>query len=77
MCRIEEYAEGVECVEVVDWRADVNDAGICASVDEVKALIDRAPTCLVTHGSLEDYTRYGLLTLTCRAGVPLVDLVMT
>ncbi len=76
MCRIDEYAEGVECIDVVRWRADVNDAGIAASLRETRDLLDRAPACLVTHGNSDDYARYGLLALTVRAGAPLVDLVM-
>jgi hypothetical protein len=60
----------------VAWRADVNDAGICASIEQTKNLIAQAPACLVAHGSQDDYVRYGLLALTARAGVPLADLVM-
>jgi hypothetical protein len=77
MCRFDEYAEGPECVEVVRWRADVNNAGITASVTETKDLVAHAPACLVAHGVPEDYARFGLLALTARAEVPLVDLVMS
>ena len=76
MCRFYEYAEGPECVEVVNWRAAVNNAGVAASIEQTKDLLVRAPACLVPHGSADDYAKYGLLALTARAGVPLVDLVM-
>ena len=75
MCRFDEYAEGPECVDVVRWRADVNNAGICASIERTKELLAQAPACLVAHGNPDDYAKFGLLALTARAGVPLVDLV--
>ena len=75
-CRFDEYAEGPECVDVVRWRADVNDAGTCASIEQTKDLIAKAPTCLIPHGTPDDFARYGLLALTARANAPLVDLVM-
>jgi hypothetical protein len=75
-CTFDFYADrSPECVAVADRRADVNNAGISATVDEVKDLIARAPTCLASHGTQDDWARYGVLALTARARVPIVDLM--
>ena len=74
-CRFDEYAEGPECVEVVGWRADVNNVGICASIEQTKDLIAQAPACLAAHGNQDDFARYGVLSLAARAGVPIIELM--
>lgn len=74
-CEFDFYADGPECIAVADWRAAVNNSGIEASIEEVKALIAQAPTCLAAHGSQDDWGRYGLLMLAARAGEPLTALM--
>ena len=76
-CVFDFYADtdGPECVAVAGWRADVNNAGISATVDEVKDLIARAPACLAAHGSQDDWGRFGLLALAAKADAPITDIM--
>jgi hypothetical protein len=76
-CRFDYYADadGPECVAVADWRAEVNNAGVDAPINEVKDLIARAPACLAAHGSPDDWGRFGLLSLAARADAPLTALM--
>ena len=75
ICQFDFYADGPECIAVADWRAAVNNSGISASVDEVKALIATTPACLAAHGNPDDWGRFGLLSLAARADAPLTDLM--
>ncbi len=74
-CIFDFYADGPECVAVADWRAAVNNTGICTTIEQTKDLIAKAPACLVAHGSPDDWGRYGLLSLAMRAGAPITDLM--
>jgi hypothetical protein len=74
-CTFDYYAEGPECVAVADWRAAVNNSGIEATIEEIKALIAATPGCLAAHGNHDDWARFGLLALAAWADAPLTSLM--